>query len=187
MDVFLKSQATHRHVDYFQGLEMFHEPGLPTKLPSRLEEGLDSDPGLSDLVNRVQSLRLEGVQGPLLSAASSTIGSYRKALKRRTLRTHQEQWMRERRDWKVLTRGKEQVRDPCKTDLVENICLLIPERGRLARQMAAEDPLPADEMWTAMEDLVSLLTKDLTVLYLPGLSPIDGCCPVKCCRERLAR
>jgi hypothetical protein len=39
--------TTDRHVEPFQGLETFHEPGLPTQLPAAIEESLEHVPGRS--------------------------------------------------------------------------------------------------------------------------------------------
>jgi hypothetical protein len=50
-----------------------------------------------------------------------------KKMKSKALRQYQEHWVRERRDWKILTRGRGVVKDK-----------LIPERGRLAQKMAAD-------------------------------------------------
>ncbi|KAK5080233.1 hypothetical protein LTR05_008746 [Lithohypha guttulata] len=41
---FLGEPVNHKHIDFFQGLGRFLEPGLPSKLPARLEEGLKQDP-----------------------------------------------------------------------------------------------------------------------------------------------
>ena len=41
--VFLGEQVNHSHIDYFQSLEKFREPGLPCELPAHMEEGLKHD------------------------------------------------------------------------------------------------------------------------------------------------
>lgn len=51
--------------------------------------------------------------------------------------------------------------------------------------MAEDEPLPRNRMWLAIHDLYLLCTRDLTVLYLAGLEPRDGCCPVKSCRQQM--
>lgn len=61
---FLGEKTDHRHIDYFQGLEMFREQGLPDKLPvdrkKSLTESLKRDPRVLELEQEVQ--RLEEVQ-----------------------------------------------------------------------------------------------------------------------------
>ena len=48
--------------------------------------------------------------------------------------------------------------------------------------MAAEDAVKPEDMWRGMHGLYTLCIQDIIVLYLPGLAPVDGECPVKCCR-----
>ena len=66
MEAFLREPADHRHVDYFQSLEKFHEQGLPCELPARLEAALKSDPRFVELESEVQALtRKEGASSAL--------------------------------------------------------------------------------------------------------------------------
>jgi hypothetical protein len=62
-------------------------------------------------------------------------------LGREALRLYQKQWIQDRRVWKILTQRKERAKDVCRNDLFQYLCLLRPERGRLARMMASEGPL----------------------------------------------
>ena len=110
-----------------------------------------------------------------------------KKLKNQVLRRYQEHWVQERRDWNILTRGKGATQDKSKADFVQSICLLIPERGRLAQKMAADHALEPGEMWQALQDLYTLCVQDFTVLYLPKSRPVDGAYPVKCCQLRMDR
>jgi hypothetical protein len=149
---------------------------------------LRHDPRLCHLESEVDRLvRQEGKTAPAVKEVKKELGRYSKTLRRAALHQYQEEWVRDRRNWKILTRGKEQPSDVDKTDLVQSLCLLIPERGRLAQAMAQDESLSPDSMWRAMLDLHSLCTRDLTVLYLAGLEPRDGCCPVECCRQPLDR
>ena len=64
-----------------------------------------------------------------------------------------------------MTRCKERAKDACRNDLFQRLCLLRPERGRLARMMAYEEPLTlADNGW-AIRGMQSLITRDFAVLY----------------------
>ena len=72
-----------------------------------------------------------------------------------------------------------------KVDLVKDLSLIIPERGRLAKMMARKDPLTELEMRQAMQDIYSLCAQDFTVLYRPGENPVDGACPVNHCRMKM--
>lgn len=122
-----------------------------------------------------------------LAPPSAYITNYCKKIERDALRQYQESWIQERRDWKVLTRGKEVAKDNSKTELVQSIYLLFPERGRLAKKMASACPLTSDEMWDALRDLYTLCLEDSNVLYLPGSRPMDDACPTKCCQRRMNR
>jgi hypothetical protein len=185
---FLGEPSDHRPIDYFQSLEMFREAGLPCTLPIRLEESIRDDPDLLELERDVDTLVCEkGATAPAVKEARRCVNRLRSRLKKDALSQYQEEWVEERRDWKIQTRGAERPNDPCKTDLVESLCLLIPERGRLACAMTQDKPLSSDSLWRAMRDLQSLCTRDLTVLYLQGLEPRDGSCPVMCCQIQLDR
>ena len=43
--IFLREANDHRHIEFFQGLKKFREPGLPYEFRVALEEDLDADPG----------------------------------------------------------------------------------------------------------------------------------------------
>lgn len=62
------------------------------------------------------------------------------------------------------------AQDYCRTDFVQRIWLLIPERGRLAQRMASNPPLQPDAMRQAMQDLHLLCIQDHIVLY-PAVAP----------------
>ncbi|KAN0069234.1 Protein of unknown function (DUF3435) domain containing protein [Elaphomyces granulatus] len=182
---FRNEESDHRHIEYFQSMEKFHEEGLPTKLPSHLADDIYHDSQLRELENEMQTLAQTGVGGKSRSRPKQRYANRLKKLKNQALRQYQEQWVRERRDWNILTRGKEAAQDKSKTDFVQSICLLIPERGRLAQKMVADHALEPSEMWQALQDLYTLCVQDFTVLYLPKSRPVDGACPVKCCQLRM--
>jgi hypothetical protein len=188
---FLGEETDHRHIDYFQGLEMFREQGLPDKLPvdrkKSLTESLKRDPRVLELEHEVQ--RLEEVQADraTLAKAKRKVAQYRDSQRQKALVAYQEEWVRRRRELKILSRGKLPVTDMSGSDQLQSLCLLVPERGRLATWMASDAPLSPTEMWQAVRDLHSLLVQDSTVLYLPGRRPVQGACPVAGCKRNLTR
>lgn len=184
---FRDEEIDQRHIEYFQSLEKFHEDGLPDKLPAHLEEELKQDPRVCELEAEMRALM--GGQGAnqAFSTAKRQLTTYTKKLKRDALRLYQETWIQERRDWKILTRGREVAQDNSKTELSQGVYKLFPERGRLAQKMALTRPLKSDEMWDSLQDLHTLCLQDSNVLYLPGSRPLDGACPVKCCRRQMDR
>ncbi|KAK5214871.1 hypothetical protein LTR96_011715 [Exophiala xenobiotica] len=184
---FRNEKSDQRHIEYFQSMERFHEEGLPDKLPSHIADDIYRDPELRDLEKEMQTLAQTGGGSKARSQHKQRYANRLKKLKNKALRQYQEQWTRERRDWKILTRGKEAAPDKSKTDFVQSLCLLIPERGRLAQEMAADHALEPTEMWQALQDLYTLCVQDFTVLYLPKSCPVDGACPVKCCQLRMDR
>ena len=46
---FRNEESDHRHIEYFQSMEKFHEEGLPDKLPSHLEDDIYRDSQLREL------------------------------------------------------------------------------------------------------------------------------------------
>lgn len=185
---FLGETAEHDHIDFFQGLRRFREKGLPCNLPAEIEASLAHDPKLLELESQARQLETDEETDPCqVREAKKRVRDYRSSLKAKTFQQYQQDWVRNRRVWKIITRGKESPEDVIKTDFVQNLGLMMPERGRLAEMMATDRPLKQEEMRQAMQDLYSLCIRDFTVLYRPGEEPIDGACPVKCCRLKMER
>ena len=182
---FRDEESDRRHIDFFQSLEKFHEDGLPDHLPAHLEEGLERDPHLCKLKSQMRMhMGVDGSHSDF-SAAKRQVTTYRRKLHREAIRVYQESWVQERRDWKVLTRGKEVAKDHSKTELAQSVYIFFPERGRVAGKMASPHPMTSDEMWDALRDLQSLCSQDSDVHYLPGTRPVNGACPVQNCLRRL--
>jgi len=182
LEAFRDKTTDHRHVEYFQSLEKFREQGLPCELPAHLEYALKRDPRLLGLQAEVQALTDERGAAGALNEAKCRVANYYKTLKSNTLREHQEQWIWDRRDWTILTRGKEQPSSLHRDDRLHVLCRLMPERGRLRQIVVSDEPLSSDAMWDAMQDLHSLCARDLSIIYFPGFEPFEGACPVECCR-----
>lgn len=66
-----------------------------------------------------------------IKAAESKVRGYRASLTQKSLQQYKLEWVRQRRDWKVKTRGKERPLDNENTDLLEILSRVMPERGRL--------------------------------------------------------
>jgi hypothetical protein len=79
-----------------------------------------------------------------------------------------------------LTRGK--VLLEVDTD-VSRLCLLIPERARIAEKIKQESILSGDEMRDVAHDLLALSKRNYMVFYLLNEEPVDGLCPV--CNEKM--
>ncbi|KIW11740.1 hypothetical protein PV08_09012 [Exophiala spinifera] len=182
---FRNEESDERHIEYFQSIEKFHEDGLPTELPAHLEEELKHDGHLCSLEAEVQRLRGSDGDNQAFSTAQRQLTAYSRKLKRDALRLYQETWVQQRRDWKILTRGKETAQDNSKTELAQSIYKLFPERGRLADKMTTTRLLTSDEMWAALDDLHTLCLRSSDVFYLPGSRPSNDACPVENCQCRM--
>jgi hypothetical protein len=184
---FLGEDSDHRHIDYFQGLERFHEQGLPYELPVDRRESLKQDPHARGLEQDVQSLEALQADQETLNKAKRRLYRYRSSLEEKALRVYREEWLRTQRKSKILNRGKLPAMDMRKTDHLQIACLLIPERGRLAPLMTSDAPLSSTQMWLAVKYLHSLCVPASPVLYLPGRQPVQGCCSVAQCKLNLTK
>ena len=101
---FLGEDVDQGHIDYFQSLEKFREPGPPCELPTHIEENLKGDPKLRELEVEV---RVCSYMCPsVLKESKQRLASYLKLLKCTALLEYQDKWIQDRRDWKIITRGK---------------------------------------------------------------------------------
>jgi hypothetical protein len=172
---FLQETADHSVIEYFQGLEQFREPGAPIRLPKAMKADLEKDPEVVALQERASTASDSRERDEARKARERLL----KRLEHRAFISFRHRWTRERRDWKILTRGK--VSSEVDTDN-GRLILLIPERARIADKMKRESGLTMNEMRDATRDLLTLCTRDYTVFFRPGEEPINGLCPV-CNRE----
>lgn len=85
----------------------------------------------------------------------------------------------------ILTRGKTTSGQTCGQDCsgekVKVFFGILPERARLAGFFEADKTLSPEQRLLVIQDLYSLYSRDFTVLYLPGMEPVDGMCPNRDC------
>jgi len=184
---FLNEAAQHDHVEYFQGFSKFCEKGLPCILPAEKEAALENDEQLIELRGRIQQLTIKGASSKDIRLAKVKAHTYYKSLYRENLREYQTWWVQDRRDWKIKMGGKEQAEDSTPTELVQALSVIIPECGHLTEMMISDKVVSELERKQAITDLYSFITRDYTVLYLPGEEPINGTCPVKSCSREIER
>ena len=118
---FLNEPAQHDHVEYFQSFAKFREKGLPTSLPAEGEAATRQDPRLVALEDQVSKLKIGGAALSEIKTAKNKARSCFASLTKKALEQYQYEWVRKRRDWKILTRGKEPAEDDIKTDLFETL------------------------------------------------------------------
>jgi hypothetical protein len=167
---FLNEAPDHSVSQYFQGLGRFHERGMPTKLSATRKLSLEKHPDILKLQEQV----FEADDVLAKDAATKALRSLREQLHKAELKSYKEEWLRERRDWKILTRGK--IPLPHDLDKAGQIVDLIPERQRIAKQMPLKTPLTGSDMLLAIQDLCTLCINDFSVVYYPGEGPLDGNC-----------
>ncbi|CAG8417792.1 unnamed protein product [Penicillium salamii] len=114
---------------------------------------------------------------------------YRKALVRHRLfelRQYQIRWAQEKRDRKVINRGKEEPTHSENDIRARTQMLIMPEVARIATAMSSTKELSFDEKLLFVEDLQTQCLRDFDVVYLPNESPVHGLCPVKGCQINIA-
>ncbi|KAH8431348.1 uncharacterized protein LDX57_009006 [Aspergillus melleus] len=171
----------HTHLEYFQGFEQYHENGLPHRLPTEEEEKLDEHP---DLI--AKDLEIENARSAddikKLRQDRSVI---RRKLYSKALQKYQTHWVQERRDWKIMTRGRERPDHVEQVAQKQALCKLMPELGRLAAIMSTNKPLSFHEKASVVRDLYTQCLRDFSVVYRPGEEPVKGRCPVTSCNKDL--
>lgn len=177
----LDEEKDDRHIEYFQGYKQFCEPGLPGHLPAGIEESiLDSDE-LAEIRSRIGSADATG---------NKDLEKYERLQYRKThtrlrlsaLTNYRTQWVRDRRDWRVLSGGQKSPDEPERNACTRALALIMPEIGRLAAVMSSTDPMSFDEKLLFMKDLQKQYSRDYDVIYLPNEAPVNGKCPVASCQ-----
>ena len=184
---FFNEPAQHDHVNYFQSFRKFHENGLPTSLPASKQDEIRQDSHLLKLEDEVRRLQGLGAANSHIQKAQNKVRSYRDSLMNRTLKKYKLEWVQQRRDWKIATRGKQRPDDNEKNDMLGILSQIMPERGRLARIMVSGRVISNEERRQVIEDLFSLASQGYTTIYLPGESPINGVCPARGCDVTMQR
>ena len=113
---------------------------------------------------------------------------YRKALisiRQSELHRYQTQWVRERRDQRILTRGKNQHESLESDACTRALTLIMPEVGNIAETLCSAEPLTHDQKLLFGSQLLTQCRRDYDVVYLPGQSPINGHCPVDTCQDNI--
>lgn len=136
---FWKEPADHDHVDFFQSFAKLIEKGLPSSLPAEKEAIIRQDPQLLDLEREVEQLRSDKAPASEIKATTGRANIYRSGLRKRMLQQYKLEWVRQRRDWKVATRGKEKTDDTQTTDLLDILSSIMPERRRLTKTMVSDE------------------------------------------------
>ena len=175
---FLNEPARHDGVEYFQSHAQFRLSGLPRQLPSEKAEAVESHPELLRARDNVRELKESGANKVQIRQAKSQAQAIRSTLKRRTLKQYQDEWVQSQRRNIITEVPKATLLDHNRTDLLEILVRIAPELGRLAETMISENVASPAQRKQNLKDLYQLITRDFSVLYLPGESPTNGRCGV---------
>lgn len=104
--MFLTEAAQHNHVDHFQLFAKFYNNSLPTKFSAEQENALEDDPQLLEFKFKVQILRAKDSSQSEISDAQNEVRSYRTRLIKDRTEEYILKWVRDRRDWMIITQGK---------------------------------------------------------------------------------
>lgn len=173
------------HIEYFQGYGQFREVGLPQELPAELEEAILQREELTNLRDHTVLLCEKGENAEVINFYKN---EYRKALisiRQSELHRYQTQWVRERRDQRILMRGKNQHESLESDTYTRALALIMPEMGNIAETLCSAEPLTHDHKLLFGSQLLTQCRRDYDVVYLPGESPINGHCPVDTCQDNI--
>ncbi|KAJ5839490.1 uncharacterized protein N7525_004678 [Penicillium rubens] len=173
------------HIEYFQGYVQYYERGLPGELPAEIKGSILEKPDMVEMRAQIESF----AQNHDKDSLKNMNLEYRKALVRHRLfelKQYQNRWVQEKRDQKIINRGKEEP-----THLENDIrtraqMLIMPEVARIATAMSCTKELSFDEKLLLVQDLQTQCARDFDVVYLPNQSPVHGLCPAKGCHISIA-
>ncbi|PYH76412.1 hypothetical protein BO82DRAFT_321834 [Aspergillus uvarum CBS 121591] len=172
-----RKPVEHTHVEYFQGFGQFHEAGLPRRLPFEEEQSIEADPRLQAKMKELCDV-LDDEESKRIHKEHMVL---RREIYSKRLQQYQSEWVQSRRDWKILTRGRERPDQKQQVAEKQVLCKLMPELGRLAAVISSNAPLSFDEKASVVRDLYTQCLRDFAVVYRPKEEPIHGCCPVASC------
>jgi hypothetical protein len=165
-------------VDFYQGLERFREPGLPTELPAHKVALIEEHDSIG--LERDNLARLRSSADPdefAILQSRNKLHRLRDKFRKMELKRFQKEWIEERAAWKIVTRGKDSSKPTLGPFHV--LIEILPERRRLAELICQDSPMSLEQRKQASLDLHGLCTRDYSVLYRPGEEPTeDGSCPV---------
>jgi hypothetical protein len=168
---------------YFQSFDQFLVHGLPHQLPSLEEQKILNHPDLHTLQEK--SLL---VSDPLeRQTLKNDLRSRKTSMMKKALYEYQKSWVLEYRKSTIMTRGKSKAalsQFPLQSRILGT---LMPERARLAQTMTHLGSVSHSAKLLILKDLISLISRDYSVVYLPKEEPIDELCPVASCQQDVSK
>ena len=174
---FLREKPDHAAVDYFQGLDQFWQPGLPTQLPAYLYDKVKSS---TELIEHKQKIK-QATDDTMKDRATKDYNNTLRRLEKHALILHRDEATKKLRRQRLMHGTQSNTIN--ETNILNDV---IPEKGRIARAIVSEEPVSRDQELDVMQDMLYLLTTSWSVFYRHGEAPNDqGACPF--CGEKMER
>ncbi|KAK8071921.1 hypothetical protein PG996_005269 [Apiospora saccharicola] len=169
----------------FRSASMRREPNLPSALPAKLREALQSQPDYSEITSQIKALLYKidtaglGEDRKHLIAQRDQLYRQRSQLVMDALETYQQDYSRVSH-----SEGEQEAKDWRRVQF-DRVRHMMPERGRLADSLPTR-VAPRSDVWvTTLRDLIALRTNNCRVAYQEALRPSDGRCPVAFCGQEM--
>jgi hypothetical protein len=145
-------------------------------------DNLLNDPTATKLHRDLCQLRERGATEGAINEARRKFNIYLHELKTRALARWKEEWLEDRYEKIIQTRGRISHDRSSAIDRAQALFRVMPERARLADMMKSNEHRTRAQRLSAVQDLVSLCRRNFEVFYRPGEEPVDGACPVCQCK-----
>lgn len=166
---FLREDADHTAVDYFQGLDRFHQPGMPVKLPAAMSKQVGNSAELANYDNEIKGATSSDGRAKAQKARQNAI----KRLREKALQEHRRECLKALR--------KDRLINGCHTaSSIDPLNEVFPEKRRISEAMISDS-----EEFSVMKDALRLLTMSSDKYHRDGEGPVDGSCPF--CYEDVSR
>ncbi|CRG92915.1 DNA polymerase III subunit alpha [Talaromyces islandicus] len=171
-------------LEYFQSFDQFLVHGLPCRLPSEKEKEALGDPELIRQREQLKKVECSGYSEPI-RAMKVKLKTSETSILKKALRRYQEEWVSDYRNTTIMSRGKTRRDTSQKSWLSHTLGKVMPERTRLAKTMPGAAQITHEEKLVVLKDLITYVTRDYSVVYLPNEEPVDDMCPVQGCQQKM--
>lgn len=106
---------------------------------------------------------------------------------KKALNEFQTNWVLEYRKSTIMTRGKSKAVVSQIPVVSRTFGTIMPERARLAQTMTHLGSVSHSAKLSILKDLVTFITRDHSVIYLPNEEPVHDRCPVASCHQDISK
>ena len=183
MGAFLGMKQRTDHIKKLRSASTKRAPGLPQELSAERMAQFVQDPTARTLLRNLRDLRRGGAPESDIKAAERKFTIYRHWLKNRCLEQYKAEWLETRYENIIKSRGKMSPDRSAAVSRAQTLFRVMLERARLADMIKSTEPRTREQKLQAVEDMLSLSTRNYEVMYRPGEEPADGACPRNCPRR----